>query len=191
MPDQDQIRAVRSRWALFGAVLLLGSICVPTQAHARGRGHIHGARVELHGVAGWYAELGFGGRLEFALLHQGFIRNFDDEFALTLGADVILDHHDHHHRHYHGPNHRHDHKHGDHYHWDHRAMMFPIAVQWDFIIRSRWSFFPELGMALHWDHHEVRPRFYAGGGARWHFGHRTALVFRFTSRRLFNFGIAF
>src|SRR4051812_44903304 len=70
------------------------SLAAPALAHEHhGPDHnqIEGVRFDLHGNVDHYSMLGLGGRVEFAIVPDGFIGgNVHDELALSFGADVLF-----------------------------------------------------------------------------------------------------
>lgn len=140
---------------------------------------IHGTRLDLHGNVDRYGVFGVGGRLEFALVPNGFLRgSVHDEFALSLGADFLF-----------APSY---------FGWDSYdggGYAVPIAaVQWNLYLGDRWSIFPEAGVAIHmgfddggWKDSNGHSYgwLYAepdlGFGARFHFSPRVALLMRLST----------
>ncbi|MDP2313707.1 MAG: hypothetical protein Q8P41_12425 [Pseudomonadota bacterium] len=179
----------------LGLALALG-LCTIAPAlaeepHHHGEDHnqIQGVRVDLHGNVHRYGVFGAGGRVEFALVPDGFIGgNVRDELALSLGADAFF-----------APLYF-----GDNY-YDGGAWVVPIgAVQWNFYLGDRWSVFPEVGVALHvgfrqdeW--YDKQGRGYAwlyaepdlGIGARYHFTSRVALLMRLSTPGGLQVGVVF
>ncbi len=144
-----------------------------------GYNQIHGMRVDLHGNVDRWGVFGVGGRLEFALVPNGFLRGtVHDEFALSLGADFLVS--------------------PAYFGWggfNGGGYAVPIAaVQWNLYLGDRWSIFPEAGLAMHmgfdeagWNdgngHHYgwlyAEPAL--GLGARFHFSPRAALLMRLST----------
>jgi hypothetical protein len=142
-------------------------------AHAANNGNvphsIHGARLDLHADLDWNSMVGVGGRLEFPIAPRGLIKDYArDELALSLGADVLF-------------------QPIDDVHYTGGAYLVPvIAAQWNFYLGSRWSIFPEAGMAAHVDFDRegygdrawIYPQVNAGLGGRCHINKRAALLMR-------------
>lgn len=153
---------------------------MPASAHEDHSGpdhnQIQGARGDVHASLDWYTVFGVGGRVEFAIVPDGFIRgNVRDELALSLGGELFFA------PTYAGWN-----------AYEGQPYGVPIvAVQWNFYLGDHWSIFPELGVALHvgfdrngWTDHYgygygwIYPAPDVGFGARYHFGPRVALLMR-------------
>lgn len=152
-------------------------------------GHIDGAvRVDVHLNVGLGGGLGPGMRLDVPLARDGLIRSARDELALTLGVDTVF--HTHRHAYYDGYHHHPRHAHD--YDGDGRlSLLFPLAMQWNFMLPHHWTLFPELGVAFvhHYDRLDVLLDL--GFGARWHFGGgQAALLLRVTRPGGFQVGIA-
>jgi len=180
------MRPIRAPFLLalvVSAAILIGSAASPSSASAQA-GHIAGAvRLDVHLGLGWRGSLGPGLRVDIPLARDGLISSVNDELALTLGADFLFhtfDDHDHAHDR-HDRHHQHD---GD------LTLLFPLAVQWNFILPHNWTVFPELGIAIehHREHVHVLPDI--GAGARWHFASgQTALLLRLTHPGMFQIGL--
>lgn len=171
-------------------------LLAPTIALAEGtnngrvQNQIQGVRGEVHGNLDSYGMLGFGGRVEFALVPDGFLRGeVHDELALSLGADILL-----------SPIYV-----GSDAYYPGGAYLIPIGVvQWNLYLGERWSVFPELGVAVHasfdrdgWTGHDGRsygwlyPTVNAGIGARYHFTSQVALLMRASSPGGLQVGVVF
>jgi hypothetical protein len=169
----------------LGILLSIGLLtAAPALAHDDGHhgpdhNQIKGMRLDLHGNIDRYSPFGAGGRLEFAIVPDGFLRgNVHDELALSFGADGFF-----------GP--RDLGWNG----YDGGAYLIPIgAVQWNFYLGDRWSIFPEVGVAVHvgldhdgWDdphghtHTWLYPEADLGFGARYHFTPHVALLMRIST----------
>ena len=157
--------------------------------HGPDHNQIQGARVDLHGNVDRWGLFGAGGRVEFAIVPDGFINgNVQDELALSFGADVFFA------PIYFGGN-----------YYDGGAYVIPIAAaQWNFYLGDRWSVFPEVGVALHvgfrqdgW--YDKNGRGYGwlyaepnlGVGARYHFTERVALLMRLSTPGGLQVGVTF
>ncbi len=173
----------------LSALVLVDWGTSPSSAHAQA-GHIQGAvRLDVHLGVGWRGSLGPGMRVDIPIARDGLISSVNDELALTLGADFLFHTYEYDSRH-HYYQHQRD---GD------LTLLFPIAMQWNFILNSRWTVFPELGLAIEsHDHHyehgyhdrhvHVLPNI--GAGARWHFNSgQAALLLRLTHPGTFQVGI--
>lgn len=175
---------------LLSVGLLAASPALAREGH-RGADHnqIDDIRVDLHGNIDRWGVFGAGGRIEFAVVPDGFISgNVRDELALSFGADVFF-----------APLY-----YGDGYYGS-RAYLIPIgAVQWNFYLGDHWSVFPELGIALHidfdrggwYDKHGRGYRWlYAepniGIGARYHFNDNVALLMRLSAPGGVQVGVVF
>jgi hypothetical protein len=173
----------------FSLLLSLG-LAAPTAAFAGSQNQIQGARGDVHGNLNSYGMLGFGGRVEFALVPDGFLTGeVSDELALSVGADVFF-----------SPVYVGN---GDHYGGG--AYLLPIiAAQWNFYLGNDWSVFPELGLAIYasFDHNGwngnngrnygwIYPTVDAGIGARYHITSRTALLLRASTPGGLQFGVVF
>ena len=178
----------------ISALVLLLFLSVQ-QAHAHERhvgadhNQIEGARGDIHAAVDWYTVFGVGGRIEFAIVPNGFIGGeVRDELALSFGGDILF-----------APTY---------FGWNAysgAAYAVPVAaVQWNFYLGDHWSVFPELGVAVHvgfdgngWrDSHGysygwVYPAPDVGVGARYHFGSRTALLFRISTPAGLQIGLNF
>lgn len=143
--------------------------------------HIHGVRFDVHGVFGGYGSLGAGLRVDIPILPDGIIEEADDELALSPGADVFFT---------------------DFYpdYYDGGPYVIPsLVLQWNFFLGSRWSVFPEAGVALFvGDRHYLRrgvDGFYLspdlGLGARYQFGARNALLARVSTPTGLQLGVTF
>ncbi len=177
--------------ALCAVIVTLWSV-YPSSARAQA-GHIQGAvRVDAHLGIGWEGSVGPGLRLDIPLSRDGLIPSVNDELALTLGADVLFfafDRYDRHNPYDHPPRHSYYYDHYRHERGD-LTLLFPVALQWNFIVSRQWTLFPELGLAIehHQEHLHVLPDF--GAGARLHFGGGSAaLLLRLTFPGAFQIGI--
>ncbi len=114
--------------------------------------------------------------------------NVDDELVLSPGAEFLF---------------------WDYYGRDHTSNVgiAPlVALQWNFYVSDKWSVFPELGVAMmfgdYWhhkhshndpgnDHGHVYVDPFLGGGARYHFSARNALLLRINWPAGLQIGITF
>ena len=154
------------RIGLLG-VVILAALAATNPANAQGRG----PRVErfdrtnirfdaMLGV-GWYQSVGPGFRVEFPLI-RNLTRGMQNELYVSAGGELRWFFH-----------HKYD-----------GFGAYPVGTaQWDFHVSRDWVVFPELGMVGIFAPH--RDRFwrapiapFVGGGARYYFGERTAVVFR-------------
>lgn len=178
------------RWP---CVLLLGVLATPALAHDdhhddrlvhHGDDHhqIDAIRFDVHSNMDMYGMVGVGGRLEFAIVPDGFLGgNVHDELALSFGADVLIAPF--------VPR-----------YYDKGPYVLPIgAVQWNFYLPHNWSVFPELGVAAHVGFREdgwrannwIYPWPDIGFGARYHFNRRVAMLMRVSTPGGFQFGVNF
>lgn len=175
--------------------LLLGLALssAPALAHDtyHGTNNIHGVRFDIHGDIDGYGMFGVGGRIEFAIVPDGFLRGGTvyDELALSFGADVLFSG---------APLWA-----GSYY--DGGTYVVPVgAVQWNVYLGHHWSVFPEVGVALHvgiagngWNDRYgnnygwIYAQPHAGIGARLHVNSRVALLFRVSTPTGLQFGVVF
>jgi hypothetical protein len=161
----------------------------PVDAQRRGS-HASGVRFDVHLDFGWYGGLGAGFRVDVPIIPDGMIdaRGVDDELVLSPGAEILF-------WDYYGNDH------------DSNVAFAPlIALQWNFYLSDDWSVFPELGVAMmfgdHWHHRHphdpdgpnhahvyIDP--FLGGGARYHFSARNALLLRINWPAGLQVGITF
>jgi hypothetical protein len=180
---------------LRSLAVLLGLLTVsPALAHDGHHGadhnQIEGVRIDLHGNIDRWSVFGAGGRVEFAIVPDGFIGGdrVHDELALSFGADIFF-----------VPLYW-----GNDY-YSGGAYVIPIgAVQWNFYLGDHWSVFPEVGIAVHigfrndsW--YDKRGRGYGwlyaepnlGIGARYHFNKDVALLMRLSTPGGVQLGVVF
>jgi hypothetical protein len=179
-------------------LLVVGSLALcalaPTSAEAQRRrraSHADSVRFDVHVDLGWYGGFGAGFRVDIPIIPDGMIEasGVDDELVLSPGAEFLF---------------------WDYYDYDHSSSVgiAPlIALQWNFYLSDKWSVFPELGLALmigdHWhhrhqhnnpdtgDHTHVFFDPFLGGGARYHFSARNALLLRVNWPAGLQIGITF
>lgn len=167
----------------------------PSAGSARQR-KIDGVRIEAHLALSYYGGFGLGARVEIPLLADGFLSSgsVEDELALTAGGDVLfVDYYDYDYGYY--DQHRDD--------WVGALLG---AAQWNFYLSGAWSVFGEGGLVFTWGdfghHGHFHDRYWGdhthwyldpflGGGARWHFSRRNALVFRLSWPAGLQIGITF
>jgi hypothetical protein len=143
---------------------------------------IRGVRPEAHFSVGGYGDLGAGFRVDIPIVHDGFLRNERDDFALSPGMDIqFYDLH-------------HDGEPDD--DGDNVLLIPQLAAQWNiYFPRAGWSIFPEAGVAVvigDWDgDDDVHAEPLGAFGARKHFNNRTALVLRAGWPTGFQIGLAF
>lgn len=169
------------------------SLATPAFAHDEhiGADHnqIHGVRIDIHGSLDPYSVVGVGGRVEFAIVPNGFIRgHVKDELALSFGAELFF-----------APTE---------FGWNYYTggvYTIPIgAVQWNFYLGDHWSVFPELGVAVRVDFGQdgwtdrhghgyswLYPQVDAGIGARYHFNDNVALLLRASTPGGLQVGVVF
>ena len=178
-------------------LLVVGSLAIgalaPSSADAQRRGrrasHADSVRFDVHLDLGWYGGLGAGFRVDVPIVPDGMIEgNVDDELVLSPGAEFLF---------------------WDYYGRDHTSNVgiAPlVALQWNFYVSDKWSVFPELGVAMmfgdYWhhkhshndpgnDHGHVYVDPFLGGGARYHFSARNALLLRINWPAGLQIGITF
>jgi hypothetical protein len=178
---------------LFSVLSISCVLAAPALAHEGHTGpdhnQIEGVRVDLHGNVDRYSMFGAGGRVEFAVVPNGFIGgNVHDELALSFGADILF-----------APL-----GFGDGY-YDNGAYVVPIAaVQWNFYLGQHWSLFPEVGVAVnvgfnHDGWYDKNGHAYGwlyaepdvGVGARYHFNSNVALLMRLSTPGGLQVGVVF
>ncbi len=142
-----------------------------------GQTHIQGVRIDVHGTIGWWWALGLGARVDIPIVGDGFIETLDDEFGISLGADIAF------------VSWTYDHRCEGYGCWNDWSLWFPVVAQWNFYLTPEWSVFPELGGAFVL--YDCGPNDAKGVcalgspvvsfGARWHFAPpRVALLLRVT-----------
>lgn len=152
------------------------------QHHGRDHNQIRGVRFDIHSNLDTNGMVGAGGRIEFAIVPDGFIGgDVHDELALSFGADVLIAPF--------VPR-----------FYDAGPYVLPIgAVQWNFYLPHNWSVFPEVGVAAHigvrpdeWrGHKRIYPWPNVGFGVRYHFTDRVGLLMRISTPGGFQFGLNF
>jgi hypothetical protein len=162
---------------IFQTFLLAAVSLTAASARAQTAQGIEVVRPELHLDIDWHGHPGVGGRIDIAVVPDGFIDSVHDELALSPGFDLLFVDH--------GPDD------------DHLAFAVPFAVQWNFYVGD-WSLFPELGLALVTDHHHgnrdhdhLHLHFLFSLGARYHFTGRNALLMRLNWPTGLQIGITF
>jgi hypothetical protein len=118
----------------------------------------YSVEVEPHVLAGFgrFAEgagVGPGVRVSFPIVDNGFVGSINDSVAIGVGADALLG--------------------------GGGAVVFPVVMQWNFFVASKWSVFGEPGLAIYHSFAAatgVEPVLYAGG--RYHFSDHISLTMR-------------
>lgn len=148
---------------LWASLLVATAILLqPGHAAAQQSIMIYGVRPELHAGIGWHGEVGVGGRADIPIVPSGVIEGIDDELAISPGGELYLE------------------TDGD----ADVTVSALVAAQWNFYFQPEWSVFPEVGIALHIgdrgrrDDTDLRLGLLVGGGARYHWSSRNALVMR-------------
>jgi hypothetical protein len=177
MPEPTRL-ATAALLALAAASFATLSPAAPAAAQppgADGRNKIDAVRFDVHGSFGWFWALGVGGRVEFAIVPDGFIDSLDDELAISVGADAQF------------------------FGWNDRSfctgyacfgdwsVWTPVTAQLNIYLTPDWSVFPELGGAVgFYDCGPTNNRGVCvtgtpvvGVGGRWHFApERLSLLVR-------------
>ena len=110
---------------------------------------------EPHGLVGLggpfkkKAELGAGFRGTVVIVPNGFIKSINDSVGITFGGDFFF---------------------------DKSRIFFPVGMQWNFWLSTRWSVFGEPGIGFSTKGDAVHPVLMAGG--RLHFTERISLTMR-------------
>jgi hypothetical protein len=189
----------RARILLSVLPIVLAAIALAPPAHADAliirepdRPLIHRIEIEPHGVLSWgewYGNtLGFGPglRASITLGHHLFIPRLNNSIAISFGGDIMYypDCYWRYYGYYVG---------GACNTW---VLFFPVALQWNFFLTSRWSVFIEPGLAFYWaifddpactgggcpgnayrpSHFGLSPAVFAG--ARLHFNEHVSLTMR-------------
>ena len=150
------------------------------------------------GWSGYYGRyglgIGAGARFSIPVMDPGFIKSINDTVAISFGADFL---------HYSGCHGLRRTKFGAfrEYGCDTNALLFPVALQWNFYVHERWSVFGEPGLFIYHffvgdcgdfagcpSATSVYPAFYAGG--RFHFTEHVALTMRI-GYPTFSVGVSF
>lgn len=146
----------------------------------------------LWGVPGPGNEMGFGAgfRGSVVIVDNGFVKEINNNVAITFGLDWI---------HYSVDNWCNYYARGTRTFcaWDNDGdiLWLPVAMQWNFFLSENWSVFGEPGLALrinddHYDDDvELEPVFYAGG--RLHFSEKMAMTMRLGWPGGFGLGLSF
>lgn len=150
--------------------------------------------MDLHGSVSHRSEVGFGLRLDIAIVERGLIKKVNDELAMTFGGEALFDE---------AKGKGKDKGKGKGKGKDKDKgkgngdnalarlnLTLPVAVQWNFIFKRKFSAFPELGLEFPFDD-LLSPNFYFAVGGRWHFNPRLALLVRLTDSRVFHLGLTF
>jgi hypothetical protein len=181
-----QIRMFDLRCTLRAAAILGAMFSVnlmSDEASAQDDYRIRGVRPEVHFSVGGHGDLGAGFRVDIPIVHDGFLRNQRDDFALSPGMDIQ----------FYDLAHDGDPDDDD---GDNVLLIPQLAAQWNIYFPSAgWSIFPELGVAVvvgDWDGRDnVHVDPLAAFGARKHFNDRTALLLRGGWPTGFQIGVAF
>jgi hypothetical protein len=150
--------------------------------------------IEPHLLFGWdniYASNGYGigGRASIPIVENGFIPSINNSVAISFGLDFL--------------------------HYDFcyingrgcsaNALVFPVAMQWNFFVAQKWSVFGEPGLYAYKGFYDsgacngipncstpssffLRPALYLGG--RYYFSEHVALTMRI-GYPTFSFGVSF
>ncbi|MEM6954225.1 MAG: hypothetical protein AAF645_01015 [Myxococcota bacterium] len=164
------------RLCVLSIGFVLAIVVAPVADAQQGGRHVGGLRPEVHGNLGLHGFLGVGVELEFAIAPQGMLSRVDDEVTLVPGFDFLFAEFE------------------DDDNDDTEVAFVPhFAGRWNFYLSSKWSFFPELGIAfmVATNDRDGDDRFYRGGrarnvyvdplvafGARWHGADRFAVTMR-------------
>lgn len=177
---------MRAKTTLFGgAVLAIMAAATPADAESiiKNPGDHPPYRFELepHGLLGWsgrYGGAGFGAgvRGTVVIVDNGFVPSINNSVGITFGLDFL---------HYDGCYYA-----G--YGCSANALLFPVAMQWNFWLTPQWSVFGEPGLYIHHGFYDdycngapnCRDRSHTGvdiafwGGGRFHFNDKIALTMR-------------
>ena len=183
------------RSGLLAAVVSVASVMLPTAAKADdtikspGDHPDYSVEIEPHGLVGLGFRyggvgIGLGARFSIPIVKNGFIPSINNSVAITFGADFL---------HYGGCfNSVLDNG----YNCSANYLFFPVALQWNFYVASKWSVFGEPGVVPFYgfyddfcgngpgqikgcndpSHFSITPALYVGG--RYHFNEHTALTMR-------------
>jgi len=183
------------RSGLLAAVVSVASVMLPTAAKADdtikspGDHPDYSVEIEPHGLVGLGFRyggvgVGLGARFSIPIVKNGFIPSINNSVAITFGADFL---------HYGGCfNSVLDNG----YNCSANYLFFPVALQWNFYVASKWSVFGEPGVVPFYgfyddfcgngpgqikgcndpSHFSITPALYVGG--RYHFNEHTALTMR-------------
>jgi hypothetical protein len=203
-----------ARSAVAAVLALSASLAHPRPATAddtikRPGDHPHyPVEIELHGLWGWthynYAPVdgfGLGARFSIPIVDDGFIKTINNSVAISFGVDWL---------HYSGTDcyyYFDPHNRGPCYDvGDANYLFFPVVMQWNFFVASKWSVFGEPGLVIYhgfFDYCAGSPAgypcqnpsttgvdfaIYVGG--RYHFNEHVALVMR-VGYPTFSFGVSF
>jgi hypothetical protein len=183
---------LRSALIAFGAVL---TSFISSSAHADdtiktpGDHPDYTVEIEPHGLIGLGFRyggvgIGLGARFSIPIVKNGFVPSINNSIAVTFGADFM---------HYGGCFGSFNNVDID---CSANYLFFPVALQWNFYVASKWSVFGEPGIVPFYgfydnlcgngagqipgcndpSHFSVAPALYVGG--RYHFNEHTALTMR-------------
>lgn len=130
----------------------------------------YSVEIEPHVLAGFGrfaggAGVGPGVRVSFPIVDNGFVSTINDSVAIGVGADGLLG--------------------------GSGAVVFPVVMQWNFFVATKWSVFGEPGLAIFHSFAPdtgVEPVLYAGG--RYHFSEHVSLTMR-VGYPAFSIGLSF
>jgi hypothetical protein len=170
------------------ALLLASSARAQSVIKTPGDHPLYSVEIEPHALFGWDANyagdgFGLGGRVSIPLTHRGFIPSLNNSVAISFGLDWV---------HYSDCDFYFK---GTAYGCGADFFEFPIVMQWNFYVASRWSVFGEPGLYIY---HGSFDDNYCGGqgqpacgyptatsvdlafwvGARYHFTNKVALTMR-------------
>jgi hypothetical protein len=109
---------------------------------------------------------GAGIRLSFPIVQNGFVKSINNSVAITFGGDILFS--------------------------KDRALIFPVAMQWNFFVHNHWSVFGEPGFAVshELDGKKTLPHPVLWAGARYHFTEHVTLTMR-VGYPTFSIGVSF
>jgi hypothetical protein len=185
----------RSALIAFSVVVATSIALVSPSAHADdtiktpGDHPDYSVEIEPHGLIGLGFRyggvgVGLGARFSIPIVKNGFVPSINNSVAVTFGADFM---------HYGGCF---DNFNGTGFDCSANYLFFPVALQWNFFVASKWSVFGEPGIVPFYgfyddfcgngpnqlkgcndpSHFSVAPALYVGG--RYHFNEHTALTMR-------------
>lgn len=188
------------RVLVLGAVACLVWLAASSTAEAQTFHKVETVRPELHLSLG--PGVGTGFQIEIPVHRDGWLedRRFEDELVISPGFEFFFHTWDDCRNPAGRPSYCDDFDDD----WDPAFGPF-VTVRWNVYLNETWSVFPEAGIAFmivqdHWIYHyhdyddddyEFTAAPVIGGGARWHFSDRGALVMRLVFPFGFQFGVAF
>lgn len=149
----------------------------------------YSVEIEPHGLLGWanlYRDngLGLGGRVTIPIVDNGFVKSINNSVGISFGLDWIR---------YGGCYNRGNGRNAVDYGCGASFLVFPVAMQWNFWLTTKWSVFGEPGLFVFHGIYDdycgnglpgcgyptrtsVQPALYLGG--RFHFNDKVSLTMR-------------